>query len=165
MKGVAGVRGMLLSAASILWLAVPLASAQQGADAASALMSPEPVYAGYRALLQELPRYRALAEDSSLRLSSLHPRVVRPGDEWKGAGALARLLTSLGDLPASDLESGVAPEPMTYTGALTGAVASFQKRHALEIDSIIGPATWAQLRADTARGRAIPRSPTRGSPS
>lgn len=150
MKRVAWIRGILIAAASSMWLVAQRASAQQAADTAQVPGSAEPVYAGYRALLQELPRYRALAEDSSLRLPSVYRRAVRPGDEFRGTGSLAHLLTALGDLPSSDLASDDALPSMEYTGALVGAVANFQRRHGLEIDSIIGPATWAQLRVPLA---------------
>jgi murein L,D-transpeptidase YcbB/YkuD len=98
-----------------------------------------PHLAQYRNLRLALARYRALAADSSIPLAPV-ARLVRPGDPYDGATALARRLSALGDLPAT----ATAAE-YRYAGDLVGAVRRFQRRHGLIPDGVIGPLTFRFL--------------------
>ena len=124
-------------------------------DAAARAAAPQlPLYEQLRELLA---RYRALAGDAAWRkpLPSL-PAPARgapklePGQDWAGLAQLAERLAALGDLPST-------PAPLLrYEGELVDAVRSFQRRHALVSDGIIGAATLAQLQvAPSARVRQI----------
>lgn len=137
-------------------------------DVDAALAAIEPPYIGYRALTRLLPRYRALAGDSSLRPPRARAGVVRPGDAYDEAPLLRRFLRALGDgAPADGAISSTAEaervqrapavaidEPgdsLVYDEALAAAVRSFQERHGLVEDGLIGPATLAALRVPLAR--------------
>jgi murein L,D-transpeptidase YcbB/YkuD len=98
-----------------------------------------PHLAQYRNLRSALARYRALAADSSIPLVPV-VTLVRPGDPYEGAPALARRLSALGDLPAAE----PAGEPR-FAGDLVDAVRRFQRRHGLIADGVIGPVTFRFL--------------------
>jgi len=114
----------------------------------------EPPFAHYRLLRKALARYRELALDAGLnQLPPFEGRSVKPGDTYAGAAGLRRLLTALGDLPAnataSTADTVIGPE-------LAAAIASFQSRHGLVVDGIIGKGTFAELtRPLAARVRQI----------
>jgi murein L,D-transpeptidase YcbB/YkuD len=116
-------------------------------DVPAAVAQAEPSYAGYHALKRALARYRLLAADTSLRPLPLPGKTIRPGDAYPDAPALARLLAALGDLSPGDMPSASRAwtSPPRFTGALVDAIVNFQARHGLESDSVIGPATIAQL--------------------
>ena len=120
-------------------------------DAATAIGAAEPPYAGYRALLDALARYRALAADSTLRPPELPTTTLRPGDALADAASLRRLLVAMGDLDAPDsLAVRDSGGRQLHAGALVPAIASFQRRHGLDEDGVIGPATRAQLQVPLA---------------
>jgi len=60
---------------------------------------------------------------------------------YPGVAALTERLRLLGDLPAN----AAAPDGDRYEGALVDAVRSFQDRHGLEADGMLGAATLAEL--------------------
>ena len=126
--------------AALAWLgAAPRTAAAQVA-------SPDP----RAALAAELARYEALAREPGLRPPAAR-RVVSPGDVHPDAAALRRFLGALGDLPRGSA-GVIAPAADTlYTAELVDAVVAFQRRHGLEPDGVIGPATTAQLRVPLAR--------------
>ncbi len=105
----------------------------------------EPHFTHYWLLKRALAQFRELAQDSTLVPLPPLPRRLAPGQPYRGAAALRRLLRALGDLPDT-LDSRPDPELDTlYAGDLAGAVARFQKRHGLPPDSLVGPGTAAQL--------------------
>lgn len=116
-------------------------------DVPNVIASVEPPYAGYAALLRLLARYRVLAADSSLSLPPVD-ETVRPGDPYDDAPRLRRLLQALGDLAPTALYT---TEPARYAGALVLAVMAFQRRHGLDPDGALGPATKAALRTPFTR--------------
>ena len=125
----------------------------QATDVSAAVERAEPSYAGYRALIRALLQYRALATDTSLRPPARVTRSVRPGDAYSEALLLARYLVALGDADSTAARGVIASVDTTirYEGPLVAAVVRFQRRHGLEPDSIIGPATMAELRVPLAR--------------
>ncbi len=126
----------------------------EATDVPAAVAQAEPSYAGYHSLEQTLMRYRALAADTSLRPLPLRGKKIRRGDAYPDAPALARLLTALGDLDAGDTAAGSRAAwaaPPRFAGTLVDAIVNFQERHGLEPDSVIGPATIAELRVPLAR--------------
>jgi L,D-transpeptidase YcbB len=140
-------------ASEALDLASVALSVSRAADVAAAIGAAAPIYGGYAGLVRALARYRVLAADTTLRL----PRAatpIRPGDPYADVAALERLLIALGDLSTAEHVAGPtmsAAADDRYAGAVVAAVAAFQRRHGLEPDSIIGPATLAQLRAPLAQ--------------
>ncbi len=125
-----------------------------------------PVYEGLRRVLV---RYRGLAGDTAWEqaLPPLPPAVKRgapmalePGQTWRGLDALARRLRLLGDLPpmaadaALPLPSAASSPPgasPVYEGALVDAVKTFQRRHGLVDDGVVGRATWQALQVSPAQ--------------
>ncbi len=106
-------------------------------QAAAAVTPPLAQYHGLRAMLA---RYRALATDATLEPLPPFAGTVRPGDTYVGARALSRRLAALGDLdPATIVSSDL------YDGPLVAAVRRFQARHLLEVDGIIGRATYGAV--------------------
>lgn len=100
----------------------------------------EPYFRVYAALKKTLAMYRELARaDTAAAIPD--GSTVHPGDTFEGLGALSARLALLGDLPPTGVNSGEA----TYGGSVQAAVARFQSRHGLEPDSVIGPATFAEL--------------------
>ena len=115
-------------------------------DVTATLASAEPPYPGYARLVQTLAHYRRLAADPGLRLPPppAGARALRPGARREDVPALRRLLGALGDLPSGAAEAGADAD--RYDEALVAAVVVFQRRHGLEPDGVVGPATLAQLR-------------------
>jgi L,D-transpeptidase YcbB len=104
-----------------------------------AVAAAEPSFAIYARLKQALARYRDLA----LRQYAPLPDVwsVAPGEFYAGTRGLHERLRMLGDIPND------APPPATerYEGAVVGGLRSFQERHGLAPDGILGPATLREL--------------------
>jgi murein L,D-transpeptidase YcbB/YkuD len=144
-------------------------------DALGAL---RPQDANYGALVRALARYRAIVASGGWpripELAVLHPGDVAP------AGSLGKLLARLHAedytevVPltpvdsAADGRAGVATR-VVYDGMMAGSVAEYQRRHALAVDSIVGPAMLAslncsaeyrtqQIAANLERHRWLPRS-------
>jgi murein L,D-transpeptidase YcbB/YkuD len=106
-----------------------------------ALSEAEPRVPMYAALRHVLARYRVLAGDPAwtVPLPPIPGRKLAPGQAWAGLQVLARRLEALGDLP-----TGTAV-PDRLEGALVTALQSFQERHGLTRDGVLGQATLQQL--------------------
>ncbi len=119
---------------------------------ADALSEAEPRLPMYAALRAALARYRALADHPAWQaaLPPLPGKKVAPGQAYAGLPLLARRLEALGDLPEA------TALPTRLDGALVAALRSFQERHGLAPDGVLGPATLRQLNvAPAARVRQI----------
>jgi L,D-transpeptidase YcbB len=113
-------------------------------DVALALDRLEPQLAQYRLLKQALGRYRSLSQYPELtRLPPLPKRSLQVGDAYGGAAGLRALLIAVGDLTAQ--ASLPQAEPPVFDAQLSEALASFQRRHALIADGVLGPATFREL--------------------
>jgi murein L,D-transpeptidase YcbB/YkuD len=123
----------------------------RSADVTAAVARAEPPYAGYQALRKVLERYLVLAADSQLRPPERVRGTIRPGDPYVDASSLRRLLAAFGDLPPNTPVIHDITGTELYAGALVDAAVAFQTRHGLEPDSLIGPATMAQLRVPIAQ--------------
>lgn len=111
-------------------------------DVGTVIAGVEPPYVGYAALVDVLARYRELASDTTLGL----PRpahTIRPNDVYRDAPRLRRLLIALGDLPSN---ATYTSDSARYAGALVLAAIRFQRRHGLDADGVLGPATMEELR-------------------
>ncbi|QTD44594.1 L,D-transpeptidase family protein [Ottowia testudinis] len=107
-------------------------------DAQRAALPPWPQYAE---LQKALVHYRSLGEHPAWRapLPALPGGKLPGGQRWAGLTALAERLQALGDLPAGS--DHVEP----YDAVLLEAVKSFQQRHALPADGVLGKATLDAL--------------------
>jgi murein L,D-transpeptidase YcbB/YkuD len=118
-------------------------------DTAAVLAAIEPHFHHYRLLEAALANYRRLAPDDGLTaLPPLGPRSVRPGERYSGATALRRLLAALGDL---DPDAPAASRDSTLDSDLVAALRSFQERHGLVADGVLGKHTYAALTVPLAR--------------
>lgn len=97
------------------------------------LSSVEPPHPEYRRLRDALVRYKTLAADDHPRLESAS---VKPGETYRGLRKLAERLQLLGDLDATATIEGTA-----YQEPVVTAVKRFQRRHNLDDDGNLGPAT------------------------
>jgi murein L,D-transpeptidase YcbB/YkuD len=93
----------------------------------------------YRQLQAYLAKYRELARSGGWPGVPDGP-TLRPGDTDERLQALGRRLAITGDLPP-----GAAVEASVYGGALETAVRTFQERHGLYVDGIVGPGTLRAL--------------------
>lgn len=115
-----------------------LATLAASPSPAASLRALEPALPIYARLRDALARERALAAVAWPPLPA-DPRVLEPGDADAMLDPLAARLALLGDLPAD------AGPFVRHEGALLAAVAAFQRRHGLDADGRVGPATRAAL--------------------
>ncbi len=134
-----------------------LASALQTRRLAEAVQAAAPQLPLYGQLRQALAQLRAAPDaawDAPLpplprpaKARAGAPSKLEPGQAWAGLPLLTRRLQALGDLPAD-----VAP-PALLDGPLLQALQSFQQRHGLAPDGVIGRDTLTAL-APTPAARA-----------
>ncbi|WP_428851248.1 L,D-transpeptidase family protein [Imbroritus primus] len=113
---------------------------------AEAVRAAEPALPTYRQLQAALGRYRAL--DAGAWQTPLPPvagNKLAPGGTYAGLEGLTARLVTLGDLPHG------TPVPARYEGVLVDGVKSFQERHGLEQDGVLGKRTLDQLNVPPAR--------------
>jgi len=107
-------------------------------DIAAEIESLEPAFGGYRRTEQALIRYVELAQRDDGTKLPLPEKPIDPGQPYSGVGRLTSLLRLLGDLPA---EAADTPAQELYEGPLVEGVKHFQRRHGLDADGRLGPAT------------------------
>lgn len=108
-------------------------------SAALASLEPKPV--PYRLLKEALAQYRNLAQHAAwTSLPPLPGRSLVQGDEYAGAAALRRLLEVLGDLPVTSTRA--QRDERTIDATLVAGIQSFQGRHGLPTDGVLGPRTF-----------------------
>ncbi len=126
-------------------LAATLRSARDAGGLPAAVAAAEPQFPVYRRLVKALADYRSLAaagEPAKVPPLGAGLKKVVPGKPWAGVPALAARLRAFGDLPADASAPAVAADGTpVYAGAVVDAVQSFQRRHALEPDGVLGAGT------------------------
>jgi murein L,D-transpeptidase YcbB/YkuD len=133
--------------------AFDLAQVLQGIAAAPDVNAPlaaaEPTFYHYHLLKEARARYRTLAHQPlSLPLPPI-TAAVKVGGSYSGAAPLRALLTALGDLTPG--APPVAAADTTYDEALSEGVRSFQDRHGLTADGVLGKGTLAALNVPLAQ--------------
>lgn len=112
---------------------------------ADAARSAAPRWPQYDRLRKSLADYRELAGHPAWQqeLPPLPAGRLAPGQSYPGSAQLAQRLILLGDLA-----SGGAPSPRyeRYEGKLVEGLKSFQQRHGLMPDGVIGKEAFAQLK-------------------
>jgi len=98
-----------------------------------------PPHSGYVGLQNTLMRYRNLAEKGGWPVVS-PGESLRKGDRGDRTGLLRTRLTISGDLDLPDTKDAAV-----FDDALESAVRSFQRRHGLEPDGIVGQETLSTL--------------------
>ena len=132
--------------------AAALQAALASGQLASAARAAAPRLSQYEQLREALARYRTVAGHPAWKAplpplppsTDRRPPKLEPGGSYAGLAPLRERLIALGDLPAS------APPAATYDSTLVDAVKSFQQRHGLADDGVIGRATLAQLQVPPA---------------
>ena len=109
---------------------------------AEAMRSAAPAWPQYDALRQALARYRRLVDDPSWQknLPPIPGGSLSPGQQYAGLALLQQRLLLLGDL-----EPTTNRVPERYQGTLVDAVKSFQARHGVTPDGVIGRDSFEQL--------------------
>lgn len=117
-----------------------LREAIAGKRVAETLRDAEPRLPMYATLRGALARYRGLANHPAWEARlSLPGRKLTPGQPYADLAVLAQRLEALGDLLTG------TPLPQRFEGPVEAALRSFQERHGLEADGVMGPATLKQL--------------------
>jgi len=112
------------------------------ADVPAMLDGLEPPFGGYRRTEQALARYVDLARRDDGQKLPVPERPIDPGAPYPGMSQLVARLQLVGDLPA---DASAATQPSVYGGAVVDGVRRFQRRHGLDADGRLGPATVRQL--------------------
>ncbi len=115
-------------------------SAIDSGNVHDAVLAVEPSFPQYERLKQALARARALAAEPLPPLPRSVGKIT-PGETHEGVGAIAERLRRVGDLPAT----APIPTDNRYDGPLVDAVRSYQDRHGLKADGVIGADTLAAL--------------------
>ena len=135
-------------------LAARVVAVARAPDVPAVVTAAAPAYAGYHALERALARYRALARDTTLRAPERARATIHVGDRYADVGTLARWLQASGDLDSASADTVIrasAAGSTAYDSALAAAVVRFQRRHGLDADGAIGPATMRELRVPFAQ--------------
>jgi L,D-transpeptidase YcbB len=123
-------------------------SLAEAADMPGALTAVEPGFYHYKLLKDALAHYRKLAPQARPADLPAIDKAIKPGDPYPGAAALGQLLLLLGDLPAG---ADAAPSGTTFDATLSEGVRSFQERHGLTADGVLGKGTLVALKTPLAR--------------
>ena len=129
-------------------LAAALIGLAGSTDPAHAIGAIEPHFHHYVILKSALTKYLDLVQHPELKDLPAVSASIKPGDAYAGAPALHRLLTALGDMPAS---SAPATEETTFTPELSDGVRTFQQRHGMTPDGVLGKGTLTALRTPFAK--------------
>jgi len=110
-------------------------------DVPAVLYSVEPPFPGYRRTEQALATYLKIMRDDDGEKLPIPKKPIEPGQTYAGVPRLTRLLRLVGDLPSNADPNGSD----VYDSSLADAVKHFQRRHGLETDGRLGPATVKEL--------------------
>jgi len=121
-----------------------LQSVATDSDFARLLEALPPAQAAYARLRTALASYRNLAEQGGWPALPPGPNLA-PGDEHEQVTLLRQRLRVEGDLPRLALSFGTR-----YDASLAEAVETFQRRHGLHADGVVGPRTRAALNVPAA---------------
>ena len=114
-------------------------------DVTRVLSTMRPADAGYDTLVSELARYRQIEERGGWPTIPESPR-LRPGVVHAAVAVLRQRLALEGYSARPDVA-----RPDSFDSALAAAVAEYQVRHGLPVDSAIGPATRRALAVSAGR--------------
>jgi len=102
----------------------------------------EPPFHHYALLKTALTKYLDLTQHPELKHLPPISSSLKPGDRYAGALPLRRLLSALGDLPGP----GTTPaEDNIFSAELSEGVRTFQQRHGMSADGVLGKTTFVAL--------------------
>ncbi len=108
---------------------------------AGALRGLQPPHEAYRRLVETYEEYRRIAARGGWPTVPEGER-LSPGDTADRVEDLRRRLAA-----TAELTEGPVGSPVVYDSVLAAATRAFQRRHGLEEDGVVGPATLAALNA------------------
>ena len=118
------------------------------ADIHRALASAEPSFYHYGLLKEALARYRKLAELPDWVLLPPPPNKLKVGEQYAGAPALRRMLSTIGDIPPGDTTAATDP---TFDKNLSEGLRNYQLRHGLAANGNLDKPTYAALKTPPAQ--------------
>jgi murein L,D-transpeptidase YcbB/YkuD len=102
----------------------------------------EPPFHQNALLKTALAKYLDLAQHPELKKLPPISSSLKPGDRYAGALPLRRLLSALGDMPGP----GTTPaEDDIFSAELSEGVRTFQQRHGMSADGLLGKTTFVAL--------------------
>jgi murein L,D-transpeptidase YcbB/YkuD len=129
-------------------LGASLTALAAATEVGQAIAAIEPPFHHYALLKSALTKYLDLAQHPEVKNLPAISSSLKPGDAYAGAPALRRLLVALGDLPAG---SAAPAEETTFSPELSDGVRSFQQRHGIAPDGVLGKGTFTVLTTSFAR--------------
>lgn len=121
-------------------LALHLKKALEKGDIKGSLKELEPGYEGYQGLKEALNFYSSIEAENPYWPALPEKLVLKPGDSSEYVSHLAGMLHILGDLEKKPQEGS-----QLYDAEIAGALADFQERNGLVVDSIVANKTLAML--------------------
>lgn len=125
-------------------MAEVLRRALEGDSLVETLHGLRPPQARYARLRAALSRYREMARQGGWPRVSEGPK-LEPGSRDPRIAALRARLRASGDLAGSSSGSPAPTDPELYDAELEAAVRSFQARHGLDVDGVVGQGTVGAL--------------------
>jgi L,D-transpeptidase YcbB len=112
-----------------------------GSDLPGLVDSVEPPFPGYRRTDQALIRYMEIARADDIEQLPVPAKPIDLGQTYADVPRLTRLLQLVGDLPKNSRTN----ESQVYDATLVEGVKRFQRRHGLDDDGRLGPATVKEM--------------------
>lgn len=123
-----------------------LQNALHGDSLSTVIASLRPSHPKYLSLKRGLARYRSLAADGGWPVVASGPSLKEAGQYDERIPVLRRRLEITGELePLAVVDTSYVSDAMRYSSELIDAVMTFQRRHGLEVDGVVGPATLREL--------------------
>ena len=123
-------------------LAASLTALAAANDVNQNLAGIEPRFHHYALLKTALTKYLDLTQHPELKHLPPIGSSLKPGDRYAGALPLRRLLIALGDLPGP---ATTAAEDGIFSAELSEGVRTFQQRHGMRADGVLGKTTFGAL--------------------
>ena len=102
-----------------------------------------PTYVDFEPTIQVIQKFENLAPHHLV--ASSFKSVYRQGAVLPNAHEIVQVLYHLGDMTKAERDNLLAQPKITNTGVMFNSIKTFQKRHGLSIDGIVGPGTVKQL--------------------
>ena len=122
----------------------------EGAAPAPEPVAPIPPFGNHEGVRRALATYRAIAQHPEPPALPIGPTSIRAGEPLPWGAALRVRLETFGDLSAPAANAAEGDDTAVYSPALEVGVKSFQRRHGLVDDGVLGKGTIAALNVPVA---------------